>query len=216
MSERVRRRTALRAGAGLAVGALAGCLGVLDDGEDSPDSSRGLPTPSLGPDDPADAASVVAVWEDYRCPHCATFNAEVLPRARSGLIDDGPAVRLEHHDFPVPVDRWSWRVAIAARSVQERAGTAAFWTFSDRAYARQGELDGVATVREVARQAGADPEAVAADVEQERQRPVVAADRQTGRETGVEGTPTVFVDGERVASSYGAIADAVRASQPRR
>ncbi|PSQ56296.1 hypothetical protein BRD18_08790 [Halobacteriales archaeon SW_7_71_33] len=207
MTDDFRRRTALRAGAGAVVG-LAGCLGVPGRDDDTQTPEADLPTPSLGPDDPDAARSVVAVWTDYRCPHCATFARTVLPAVRANLVDDG--VRVEHHDFPVPVDRWSWRVAIAARSVQQRAGTAAFWTFSDRAYARQRETDDTTVVRELAAGAGADPDAVAASVRRERQRPVVEADRRRGRRRGVRGTPTVFVDGERVDATYTAVAAAVR------
>lgn len=185
--------------------ALAGCLGL--GGE--PDTTGGpdLPTPTLGA---RDAAVVVAAWEDYRCSHCATFSAEVLPRIRESLV--GADVRFEFHDFPLPVDRWSWSVAMAARSVQERVGTEAFWTFAETAFDRQPTMDSMTAIRSVAETAGADPATVAEDVRAERHRPVAARDRQAGRDRGVDSTPTVFVDGERVAGSYESIESAVESA----
>ncbi len=178
-----------------------GCLGP--DG----DSDRTLPPPAIGAPSRDAAAVTVRTWADFRCPHCATFERQVVPRLRRSVLGD--EVRYEHHDFPVPVDRWSWRVASAARSVQARAGVEAFWSFAAHAFAHQSAMDDAAAIRAAARAADADPDAVAADVERERYRPVVAADRETGREAGVTGTPTVLVAGERVAPTYEAIASAV-------
>ncbi len=201
------RRTVL-AGAGLALGSLAGCLGGGGTSADPPDDAPELPTPSLGPDSREAADVVIASWEDYRCPHCATFSTEVVPRVRSNLVGDG--VRYEVHDFPIPVDeRWSWNVAMAARSVQERAGAEAFWRFNHRAFERFDAMHGTAAVRSVAEVAGAAPDQVIDDVENDRHYPVVEADRERGDETGVRGTPAVFVDGESVGNSYEAIASAV-------
>jgi len=195
--------------AGLGLGSLAGCLGLGgDQSADPPADAPELPTPYLGPDSRTAAAATVAVWEDYRCPHCATFSTRVVPRLRSELIGDG--VRYEFHDFPIPVDeRWSWDVAQAARSVQERVGMDAFWAFNERAFEWFDAVHGTAALRSVAEYAGADSDQVIEDVEADRHHPVVEADRDLGEETGVPGTPAVFVDGEPVGGSYEAIASAV-------
>ncbi len=202
-------RRSVLAGAGLALGSLAGCLGGGDGrSADPPADAPELPTPAFGPD-PDEADAVIAVWEDYRCSHCASFSTTVVPRIRSELVGDG--VRFEFHDFPIPVDRrWSWDVAMAARSVQERVGVDAFWTFNERAFERFGAVHGTAALRSVAEFAGADPDQVLADVENDRHYPVVEADRERGEAAGVRGTPAVFVDGESVGNSFEAVADAVR------
>jgi protein-disulfide isomerase len=209
------RRRVLAGLAALTAGGLAGCLGGASgsgDGDGGGASgSPGLGAPYLGVDSREAADAVVMVFEDFRCPHCRTFNATVLPRLREELLGDG-GVRFEHHDFPV-VDDWSWRVAMAARSVQERAGNGAFWAFADRAFERQPEMDSYDAIGDVAGETGADAEAVVEDAREGRHRPIVEADRAAGREMDVGGTPTVFVDGEAVASSYDAIAAAVRSAQ---
>lgn len=198
-----RRRTILRAaGAGVA-GATAGCLGILGGGGESVEE---LPTPVLGN---PDADVVVTAFEDFACPHCREFSLSVVPRLESNYAAEG-AIRFEHHDFPIPVTGQSWPTAIAARSVQDRRGTDAFWTFAENAYRRQSSL-GMGVIRDLATQVGADPDGVERDARNEVYRPVVANDRKRGKEMGVRGTPAVFVDGEPVGNTYDAISSAIDA-----
>lgn len=210
-TQRVTRRRALAAGAA-ALGGLAGCLGFGSQPSDAPSGNGNgpdLPTPYLGADSREAADAVIAVWSDFRCPHCADFHESTLPQIRQQLIGDG--VRYEHHDYVLPIDQWSRKVAMAARSVQERSGMETFWAFTERAFAQQTAMDDLSTVRTVAENAGADPETVAEDVQNERHAAVIEADKQAGEDAGVGGTPAVFVDGESVRNNYPAIAAAVDA-----
>lgn len=206
-TDRTHGRRRVLAGLAVGIGGLAGCLGGASSGGSGDDPVE-LGAPYLGVDSRESADAVIVAFEDFRCPHCRTFNATVLPRLREELLGDGD-VRYEHHDFPV-VDDWSWRVAMAARSVQEQAGNAAFWTFADRAYERQPEMDSYDTIEAVAGETEADAETVVADAREGRHRSVVEADQEAGQEMDVRGTPMVFVNGEAVESSYDAIAAAVR------
>jgi len=197
-----RRWTALRAaGVGLA-GAAAGCLGIVGGGGGR--RVEELPTPTLGP---ADADLVVRGFEDFVCPHCRTYSLEVFPRLRTEYVDAG-RIRYEFHDFPIPLNDWSWKTAIAARSVQDRRGVEAFWPFAKGAFERQSVMD-VGVIRDLATQVGADPDGVAKDVRNDVYRPVVRADRKRGEDMGVRGTPAVFVGDTPVGNSYDAISTAI-------
>ena len=195
------RRSYLAAvGAATAVGATAGCLGgsasTLPDGCDvgELDAVSSLPRPALGA---ADAPVTVDVFEDYACPHCRTFTQEVSPEIRSDYVDPGE-VRYRFFDFPIPVDEeWSWRAASAARAVQARADAETFFAFAEGVYDNQGQLSeaGGRIVHDLANDLDIDGCAVAAAADQEPYRSVVEADRRAGRDRGVTGTPTVFVNG---------------------
>lgn len=224
----VTRRGLLRAG-GVAAGlALAGCLGGGDGGDgdgaggdgaggggdgtvgtvDGGDGAENLGQPTLGS---PDAPVAVAVYEDFSCPHCRTFNQAVFPRVRDELVDTGRA-RLVHYDFPIPVDEtWSWRAASAARAVQAQAGDEAFFAFAKALYANQGDYS-LALVERLADEVGADGAAVRRAAKEETYRAVVRANRQAGIDDGVRGTPTVVVAGEQVSPSYADIAAAVEAA----
>jgi protein-disulfide isomerase len=62
----------------------------------------------------ADAPVTVDEWYSMTCPHCATFQAEILPQIRTGLIDTGK-LRYVFHDFPL--DQLALTAAMVARSL---------------------------------------------------------------------------------------------------
>lgn len=179
---------------GTTTAALAGCLG--GGGTDSGDQADSMPAPVMG--DP-DAAVTVAVYEDFACPHCQSWVLEHLPSIERDYVESGE-IRYEHHDFPIPVhEKWSWDVAVAARSVQDRAGDAAFFEFAHTMYENLGGYaDSV--VRQAANDVGADGDAVVDDMANDVFRPDVEADRNAGSDAGVRGTPTVFVNGQPLDS----------------
>lgn len=179
---------------------LAGCGGSEETGNEEtpvPTDTETLPTPVLG--DP-DADVTVLAFEDYVCGHCGSYVLEEFPDLVTEYIDPG-TIRYEHHDFPLPLSDESWRAPSAARAVQDSVGESAYWTYSQRLYANQSEL-GPELYASLAETVGADPETVRTAAVEERYETTVRADRQAGRDRGVEGTPTVFVDGSAV-EGYG-------------
>lgn len=200
-------RRAFLTGMGLAgLTTLAGCLGGPEPVETT-ETPRGLEPPVAG--DPG-ASVTVAVYEDFSCPHCATFNQDVFPRLREDYLEPG-TVRYEHHDFPIPVDDWSWSVASAARAVQDGAGDAAFFAYAERCYANMDRYS-LDVLAELAEAVGASPEPVRTAAADGTYRPDVAADRAAGIDRGVEGTPTAYVnDGPLVGPSYDELRAAIEA-----
>lgn len=194
-ARRVTRRAALAATAAVGV---AGCLGGGSDGVDCETPTTTTPVESM----PAlalvdgEPSVTVRVWEDLSCPHCATFATEVVPQLRGEFVASGD-VRFVRHDFPIPVADWAWPAASAVRSVQARADAAAALEAADTIYERQSEYDRSAVVA-AAESAAVEPCPILGAAATERFRTVVSSDRQRGRDRGVQGTPTVFVAGERV------------------
>ncbi|MEF8859297.1 MAG: thioredoxin domain-containing protein [Halolamina sp.] len=201
--------TGLSAGA---TAAIAGCLGGGEADEETPaDAIESLPTPVQGADD---APVTVAVFEDFACPHCRTFAVDVHPRLVDEYVDPGD-VQYEHHDFPIPVDdRWSWEAPGAARGVQDTVGDRAFFTFTQRLF-EEGWTDGSPTyseslLRDLAGAVDADPDTVVTAASEARYRPVLEADREAGLDRGVQGTPSVFVDGTLIdRPDYATISSAI-------
>jgi protein-disulfide isomerase len=214
------RRSLLASGAAFGAATAAGCLGggsggvavQLDTGEYDCDLEE--PTdpdlgyrPTLG--DP-DADVVVQAFEDFTCPHCATYKLEHFPTIREEYVAPGD-VRYEHWDFPIPVDEtWAVPVASAARGVGDREGDEAFFAFSSAAYESQGDYDGEA-IGAAAEAADADPCAAMADAQFAAYEEASMDDREEGESMGLSGTPTIFVNGTAVdgydASSIAAAID---------
>ncbi|ELZ77256.1 DSBA-like thioredoxin domain protein [Haloferax gibbonsii ATCC 33959] len=219
------RRAYLAATAGALTLGTAGCLGggsggsgddaVAAIGCEVParDTVDSLPTPVIGAED---ASVVVDVWEDFACPHCATFAVEVAPQLRSEYVSEG-VVRYRHHDLPIPVDDWwSWKGASAARAVQDEADDETFFEFAHTLYENQSEFTGgdaegsLSTLRSLADDADLDGCSVAAAASRERYRPLIEAERTDAvDERGFQGTPTVLVDGEQVPPRWSDLQSAV-------
>ncbi|WP_144920943.1 DsbA family protein [Halorubrum salsamenti] len=144
-----------------------------------------------------DADVVVQAFEDFTCPHCATYKLEEFPTIREEFVEPGD-VRYEQWDFPIPVNEtWAVPVASAARGVGERQGNEAYFAFSSAAYESQGNYSGEA-IGAAAETAGADPCAAIADARFAAYGEASASDRSEGLSMGLEGTPTIFVNGEAV------------------
>lgn len=219
------RRALLRSGGVFLTGAIAGCLGSSDAGSTptptptpthtptpttTGETVESLPTPTLGTED---APVTVAVYEDFACGHCMRYVRDTFPSIRGEYIEEG-IVRYEHHDFPIPVDeRWSWAIGSAARAVQDTRGDASFFEFAKTIFEHFDDYS-LDTIESIATDVGADPQRVRSAAKDVTYGPVLVSDRERGLEAGVEGTPTIFVNGSPT-SGYGweTVSEAIEAAR---
>jgi protein-disulfide isomerase len=219
----------------LAAAGPAGCLsgGATGDGSDSgtpaaTPTDRRTPTPTPTPEvtevpalygpqslapptlgDP-DAEVTVAVYEDFRCPHCHDYHAETFDRLREEYIDEG-TVRYEHHDFPV-INENSFQIAVAGDAVGYDAGDDAFWEFAAAVFGRATGRTGAGGP---ARRRGGRRRGPV--VRSRRARPRGAVLRAVARrETAAQGrgyrpTPTVRVNGTETNWGYRSVSTAIDA-----
>lgn len=159
---------------------------------------------------PADAPVEVVVFEDFLCPHCATFAETVAPRIERDYVDAGQ-VAYYVKNFVV-IGPESERIATVAECVAAQ-GDDAYWAFEEVAYRSQTGLDRAGAI-DLARQyvPGLDGEALDACLADGRGLEAVRADNARAQALGLGGTPTVFVDGEQVRGSYADIAAAIDAA----
>jgi protein-disulfide isomerase len=210
------RRAYLAATGAVAVGTvgLAGCLGGGSSAAaetshscelTEPDPISELPQPTIGSDD---ASITVELFEDFACPHCATFVLNDLGRLESEYA--GSDVRFERYDFLVVNSDWNEPVANAARSVQDELGDEAFFEFANVAYENQSDYSWQ-VIGDLAEEVGADPCQVLSDASNGTYQQVIEANGNRAQELGISGTPGARVDGTvlDVAASYDAISAAI-------
>jgi protein-disulfide isomerase len=158
-----------------------------------------LSQPTLGPDS---ATVTVDVFEDFACPHCATFATGGFAELKTEYRDNDE-VQFRHFDYPIPVSDWSIHVANAARSIQQRSGDEAFFQFSEAAYASIKNYSWQ-TIADIVADTIGDGETtpcdVVADAANHRYQPVLRANRDTASQRGVSSTPRIFVNGELIDS----------------
>jgi protein-disulfide isomerase len=160
-----------------------------------------LLTPPLGPDDhvdgPSDAPLELVMYGDFQCPYCSAAQG-ILRRVRDRL--EG-RLRFAFRQYPITdVHPDAERAAEASEAA---AAQGAFWPMHDALYALGGRLarDDVVTA---AARIGLDAQRVRAEVEKRVWAARVARDMASGDASGVQGTPTFFVNGERHRGAFDA------------
>jgi protein-disulfide isomerase len=144
-----------------------------------------------------DASVTLLEYGDFECPHCfAAF--PVLRRVEERL---GEKLRFVFRNFPITeVHRHAQHAAEAAESVAVRGGAEAYWAMHDLIYTHQQDsasaLDDAHLAR-YAREAGVELQDVLEDLRDQRYYDKVRADFMGGVRSGVNGTPTLFIDGIR-------------------
>ncbi len=175
----------------------SGCLGGNQNTQNSNIGSPKIGNPN--------SQTVVNVYEDFMCPHCRDFNLEIYPRLKENYIDPGEILYI-HNDFPIPVHNpLSWQAAIAARSVQVNLGEEEFWTYKSQIFENQNSVS-VENLVSWAQDLGMEEQTIRSDIENSTYRNVVEQDRQEGVNKGVRGTPSIFINGEKLNTiSYNSI-----------
>ncbi len=118
----------------------------------------------------------------------------VLKRVRERL---GHRLRFVFRSFPLSdMHRHAEHAAEAAEAVAARGGAEAFWTMHDLLFVHQNALaDG--DLARYAVKAGVDGEMLLDDLRGGRYQGIIRESFMAGIRSGVNGTPTLFIDGIR-------------------
>ncbi|MFB9236042.1 DsbA family protein [Plantactinospora siamensis] len=152
---------------------------------------------------PVDAPVTIVQYADFQCPHsgAAVRNLRDLLRQRADTV------RLVYRHFPlVNVHPYA---EMAAETAEAAGGRDRFWELHDWLFDHQEQLDPVHLSLGV-QQVGVDVDTVSAEVNAHRWLDRVRAGFVGGIRTGVNGTPTFFVNGARHEGGY-ALADLLAA-----
>lgn len=140
----------------------------------------------------------VAVFSDFQCPHCRRF-AEYLDALKAELSSD---VRIIFHHMPLGMHPWARAAAQGAACAQQQ-NSAAFWALHDQIFHHQdtitpGNLKEKLT--EFAKSIPSlDTKAFQKCVESGTSLGLVLQDTSLAAALNVEGTPTLFINGDRVS-----------------
>ena len=168
----------------------------------------------------ADAPVTVDVYEDFQCPNCKAFEDE-SGATLDQLVADG-TVQARYHGMAFldtnANDQYSTRALNAAAVVLATAGPDAFQTFHDLLFANQPAEGGSGLsdeqLVEFAGQAGATGSTVELGIRDLTYGDWVKTATDQASKDGVTGTPTVFVDGAKLADlSAAGLTAAVTAAQ---
>lgn len=150
--------------------------------------------PTLG--DPAAPVTIVE-FSDFQCPFCGRFWQQTLPTIKEKYITTGK-VKFVYRDFPIAsIHSEAEKAAEAAECADEQGK---FWEYHDRIFQGQDELS-VASFKRWATELGLDTNRFTECLDSGKYADEVAKDFQDGQAAGVTGTPTFFINGERLVGA---------------
>ncbi len=150
----------------------------------------GLPGHQLGPDD---AFVTIIEWSDFQCPYCSK-EAPVLAHVRKKY---GDQVRIIYRHMAMQFHR---SAALAAEAGVAAADQGKFWAFHDQVFSHfghltRGDLEGFA------KSAGLDLAKFRAALDDRRYHDAIVAEAAAAEALGVDGTPTVFINGQPIVGA---------------
>lgn len=157
------------------------------------DDAIKIPTegsPSLGP---ANAPITLVEFSDFECPYCAL----AVPQIKALMKAYPTQVRLIYKEYPLETHPHADLAAAAALAGHKQGK---FWQMHDAMYAHRDNLSRK-TIMELAKENGLDTEKFENDMDSTDVRESVVRDVQDGETAGVEGTPTLFVNGQHYNGS---------------
>lgn len=144
--------------------------------------------PTLGP---LNAKVTVVEFGDFECPYCG--QAFTIIREISTLYKD--RVRFIYRDFPLETLHPNAINSAQAGECAHEQGK--FWLYHDKLFRNQSRLD-KASLKNYAKQVGLDEARFNTCLESARYAQEVAQDFDDGVKAGVKGTPTWFINGQKV------------------
>ncbi len=138
---------------------------------------------------PANAPITVVEFSDFQCPYCTAAFPEI-----KALLQAYPSqVKLIFKEFPLEQHSQADLAAAAAVAAHKQGK---FWVMHDAMFAHHDDLSRTAILA-LARANGLDMKRFEADIDSTEVRETVVRDVQDGNRAGVEGTPTLFINGQR-------------------
>ena len=144
----------------------------------------------------ADDASVTLVeYGDYECPYCGMAH----PIVKKAQEDLGSQLRFVFRNFPLAEAHPHAR--LAAQAAEAAGAQGKFWEMHDTLFEHQDALD-VADLTGYAKSLGLDTAKFERDLEAAAYVKRVRDDFRSGVKSGVNGTPTFFMNGARYDGSW--------------
>jgi protein-disulfide isomerase len=144
---------------------------------------------------PPDAPVTLLEYGDYECPYCGA----AYPIIKDVQARMGDRLRFVFRNFPITT---SHAHAQQAAEAAEAAGAQGrFWEMHDLLYENQKRL-GDDDLRAYAQRIGLDLERFDKELAEHVHAPRVREDFMSGVRSGVNGTPTFFINGARYDDAY--------------
>jgi protein-disulfide isomerase len=170
--------------------------------------SAGRLTPPVSARDhvagPDDAPVTLVEYGDYECPHCGRAH----PIVKAVQRQLGDQLRFVFRNFPLAEAHP--HALVAAQAAESAGAQGRFWEMHDMIFEHQDALE-LQDLVGYAELLGLDVERFERDLETGTYAKKVRDDFRSGVRSGVNGTPTFFLNGERYDGSWANVEAFIRA-----
>ncbi len=170
--------------------------------------------PVLGP---RNSPNSIVVFSDFQCPYCATLSKSL---GEMNISSGAHGMHLVFRHYPLPFHTQARPAAEAAAclAVQDESF---FWEFNDYVFSNQSRLGETTFVNAATRTIGSKKKVIDRTrlrdcIDRHASAAIVDADVHLAEKLGVEGTPTVFVNGVRLSGAPNQASLLSAISTPRR
>jgi protein-disulfide isomerase len=154
---------------------------------------------------PANAPVLIVNFDDLECPYCAKMHEQLFPALLDRYKDQ---VRVVYRDFPLSQHPWAMRAAINTGCLAAQSPTG-YWNLVDYLHLHAGELGGDEkslakandTLDSLTRDEGKRQKVDIAKLDAciaKQDDTAVKASMKDGEALGVEATPSLFINGEKI------------------
>ena len=137
------------------------------------------------------APCTLVEYGDYQCPHCG----RAYPIVKRVQKHFGKRLRFVFRNFPL--NEIHPQAEAAAETAEFAGSQGKYWEMHDLLFENQSRF-GSAFFQEAARKLGLDPAAFSEALKSGTYRAHVRSDFMSGARSGVNGTPTFFINGQRL------------------
>lgn len=154
---------------------------------------------------PANAPVVIVGFDDLECPFCAKMHAQLFPALLERYKDQ---VRIVYRDFPLDQHPWAVRAAVDANCLASQSGPG-YWSLVDYIHAHAADMGGTektlakanetldTLTKEEGKRQNVNATTLNACIEKQDDT-AVKASIKTATDLGVDSTPALFINGERL------------------
>ncbi|MCD9615329.1 DsbA family protein [Chryseobacterium gleum] len=138
----------------------------------------------------SDASLVIVEYGDYQCPYCGA----AYPVLKELMKEFGDQIRFVFRNFPLSEMHQYARTAALAAEAAALQGK--FWEMHDAIYENQAHLDDSLPLK-LAEKLGLNIPQFKADIQKKELAEKVDKDFESGIISGVNGTPSFFINGNK-------------------
>jgi protein-disulfide isomerase len=157
---------------------------------------------------PSSAPVLIVGFDDLECPFCARMHAQLFPALTDRYKNQ---VRIVYKDFPLGQHPWAMRAAVDVECLAAQSGTG-YWNLVDYIHAHAAEMGGAdrsvakasetldALTKAEGKRQKVDEGALNACIAKQDET-AIQASMKLGEQLGVDSTPALFINGERVVGA---------------